>query len=97
VTFVNKIGKKDNHDLTVNILKRTLVDELAKQYCWADKLKKMHLKIYYYANASCISIYCNLNFSQKIFHRIFYRTLYVPVNIILKLFLIFLNQCIIVY
>lgn len=44
MTFLNKIGGKDSHDLTVNILKRTLVDKLAKQYSWAGKLKKNAFK-----------------------------------------------------
>ncbi|XP_018398306.1 PREDICTED: uncharacterized protein LOC108776249 [Cyphomyrmex costatus] len=44
VTFLNKIGGKDSHDLTINILKRTVADELAKQYSWAGKLKKKAFK-----------------------------------------------------
>lgn len=40
MTFLNKIGGKDSHDLTANILKRTLIDELVKQYSWVGKLKK---------------------------------------------------------
>ncbi|KYN10215.1 hypothetical protein ALC57_17655 [Trachymyrmex cornetzi] len=35
VIFLNNIGGKDSHDLTINILKRTVADELAKQYSWA--------------------------------------------------------------
>ncbi|KYQ48398.1 hypothetical protein ALC60_12560, partial [Trachymyrmex zeteki] len=34
VTFLNNIGGKDSHDLTINILKRTVADELAVQLCW---------------------------------------------------------------
>ncbi|KYN29916.1 hypothetical protein ALC57_00628 [Trachymyrmex cornetzi] len=44
VTFLNNIGGKDSHDLTINILKRTVADELAKQYSWAGKLKKKAFK-----------------------------------------------------
>lgn len=41
---MNRIGGRDSHDLTVNILKRVISNEVALQYSWAGKLKKLGFK-----------------------------------------------------
>ncbi|XP_067203135.1 uncharacterized protein [Linepithema humile] len=41
---MNRIGGRDSHDLTINILKRVISNEVALQYSWAEKLKKMEFK-----------------------------------------------------
>ncbi|XP_077272832.1 uncharacterized protein LOC143903253 [Temnothorax americanus] len=41
---LNKIGGRDSRELIINILKRSITNEIAKQYSWAGKLKKMGFK-----------------------------------------------------
>lgn len=41
---LNRIGGRDSRELIINILKRTITNEIAIQYCWAGKLKKMGFK-----------------------------------------------------
>ncbi|XP_012215828.2 uncharacterized protein [Linepithema humile] len=41
---MNRIGGRNSHDLTINILKRVISNEVAPQYSWAGKLKKMGFK-----------------------------------------------------
>jgi len=41
---LNRIGGRDSHELIINILKRSITNEVAVQYSWAGKLKKMRFK-----------------------------------------------------
>ncbi|XP_071574429.1 uncharacterized protein [Temnothorax nylanderi] len=41
---LNRIGGRDSRELIINILKRTITNEIAVQYSWAGKLKKMGFK-----------------------------------------------------